>query len=352
MYTRTLLYTLNSIVCLLFFQLNSTGSTKLIPKITPSALQNNPIVQSFTPDIHIKDQSDCDHALSNLMRPFFYSPKDAAYNSKNLCNTMIRNYGGQEIMLLTDDGLRISSLYFKRKNAPINLIYIPGYFFDTTPPKEWCVPFAHIFENFNILAIDWRGVGSSEGITSMFQKNSFGKNAYPDIQAALEFMKKENDKPVVLIGFCFGAAMILHAMLKAMEGGRTIADALVLNCVFTRFENQFKIAELVEQRFLYQLFFATGLARYHFNYGMDGSLFDLNPIEMIRNIRIPCYFEHYTYDPFTQLSEGIQVYSASPSPKMFMQSDWGGHVYIHRRVPHQYKEAFLKFLKIQKLLEQ
>jgi hypothetical protein len=83
---------------------------------------------------------------------------------------------------------------------------------------------------------------------------------------------------------------------------------------------------------------------------MDGNPFDLNPIEMITHIKIPCYFEHYAADPYAPLTESIEVYQAATCSKMFMVSDEGRHVRIHTKVPYQYREAFLLFLRTFNLL--
>jgi predicted alpha/beta hydrolase len=98
------------------------------------------------------------------------------------------------------------------------------------------------------LIIDWRGVGESEGVCSIMRKNSFGKNAYHDIQAAVDFVKRDNNNPIVLIGFCCGGAMIMHATIQAQKEKRALADALAFDCIFTTFENQFKHSIGAEKR--------------------------------------------------------------------------------------------------------
>lgn len=305
---------------------------------------------SFKPDTLITQQTSQDTALLKRMHHLFYEANGVANLKCDVYAQAVRKYEAQEIMLLTDDNMRISCLYFKRPQAKINLIYVPGYFFDLTPPKEWATPFAIIFEQYNILTLDWRSIGHSEGIQGILCKNSFGSNAYPDIQAALDFMRRENSNPTLLVGFCFGAAMIMHATLQAQRANRPTADGLVLNCVFSKAEYQFNRAASAEDRFLYQLLLQTGAARKLLEYQADGDLFGLNPINLIKEITIPCYFEHYSYDPFAILQEGIEVYNAATCPKMFMQSDIGSHVRIHYQVPYQYQQSFLQFLKRFKFL--
>lgn len=305
---------------------------------------------SFTPTFYITQQQPQDVTLLEEIRPLFFEADQTANPKREVYTKAIKQYGAQELTLLTDDDMRISAIYFKRPHAKINLIYIPGYFFDLTPTKEWACPFALLFKEFNVLSIDWRGIGTSEGVNKLLHKNSFGKYATPDIQAAIDFMAKENNNPNVLIGFCFGAAMNMYATVQAQKESRRTADALVCNCVFTKFENQFNRAVLAEDRLLQRLILQSGLGRRLIEYQTHGSLFDVNPIDLIKEVKIPCYFEHFTFDPFAIIQEGVEVYQAATCPKMFMRSDIGRHVRMHTKVPYQYRQAFLTFLQSTGLL--
>ncbi len=303
------------------------------------------IPKGFSPDIYITKPVPQDMETKKVMQPLFFEIDHTANPKMDVYLKAVRQFGGQEVMLLTDDLMRISALYFKRPNAKINLIYVPGFFFDQTPTKEWCAPFAALFPEFNILSIDWRGAGSSEGITGFLRKNSFGTNAYPDIQAAIEFMKRENNNPTILIGFCFGAAMNMISTIQAQQEGRPTADALVINCIFSAFENQYNRAVKAEDRCLYRMLMNLGIGRWLVEYQANGDLFEVKPRELIKAIKIPCYFEHFSYDPFAILPEGIEVFQAATCPKMFAQFDVGRHVRMHTKVPYQYREAFLTFLR-------
>jgi len=298
----------------------------------------------FKPDLLIKQQLPEDLALLGQIRKLFFEADGTANPKRDVYRSAVREHGGQEIVLLTHDDMRISALYFKRDGAPVNIIYVTGYFNDLTPTKEWSAPFALLFSEYNVLSFDWRGFGNSEGVHGMFCQNSFGKNAYPDIQAAVDFMHKENDKPVVLVGFCFGAAMAMHATVQATKEHKRTADALVLNCLFTKFQNQFNRAVDDEDRCLYKIILASGLGQEMLEFIANGSLFEVNPIDLIKEIKIPCYFEHYSDDPFSPLSEGVEVYNAAICPKIFMQSDQGRHARIHSKVPYQYRQGFIDFL--------
>ena len=317
------------------------------------------LLENFTPDFLITEQLPEDLEILKKMKPLFFETALSSGNSKrDVYTRAIKDQGAQEIVLLTNDDFRISSLYFKRENAPINIVYITGYFQEFTPLKEWCTPFSVIFDNFNILSFDWRGFGDSEGRKGKWTGNEFGTGAYLDIQAAVDFFRKENDKPIVLIGFCLGAAMAMKATVEAQKNNKNVADALVLNSIFTEFENQFnravsgvdKRSNTLSMKFLLNAR-AVGAFVLDNIVILGGSLFDLKPIEMIEQINIPCYFEHFTSDPFAIIEEGIIVFGRTSTFKMFSKFDKGRHVRMHTVTPWQYKQSFYSFLSKSGLLK-
>lgn len=310
-----------------------------------SGVSTHDVQTNFVPDFFITEQLPEDRDVLKKMKILFFEADHTANPQRDVYRRAIQEHGGQEVVLFTQDQVRIAALYFKRNNAPLNIIYVTGYFNDQTPTKEWCAPFSVLFPECNILSFDWRGFGNSEGYSGLLYQNNFGSHAYPDIQAAIDFMRKENNKPIVLVGFCFGAAMALLATIKAKQDGRSTADALVLDCIFSTFQHQFDRATQAEDRWLYRLVLSSGLGQTLLERMTNGSLFAVNPIDLIKQITVPCYFEHYTYDPFAILREGIEVYQAATCPKIFMQSDCGRHVRMHGKVPYQYRQYFFAFLK-------
>jgi hypothetical protein len=312
----------------------------------------------FKPDFLITEQIPQDIELKNKIKKLFFEadPKMAGNPSENnrraVCEKAIKDFGATEIMLHTEDHLRLSSLYFKRPDAPLNIIYVTGYFHDQTPTKQWAAPFALMFPNFNILTYDWRGFGDSEGKRGdKIGKTDFGTNATFDIQAAIDFVKKDNDKPVVLVGFCAGAAMIIKATIDAQKSHKKAADALVINSIFSEFENQFNRAVIVSENRCYMRAIAKlGISKAIMQNILTGNFFDLRPINSIEEINIPCYFEHFVLDPSAIVEEGIQVFNKTKGFKKFELSTVGMHVRIHKDVPYQVRMNFYEFLWQSKLL--
>ena len=310
-------------------------------------------VSIISPDI--KAQLPEDLELIEKMRPLFFETTPPGILSRInvfqhvdkktvVKNSAIKKFGAKEVILKTKDNFSISSLYFKRKNAPVNIIYVTGFFDVFTPTKEWAAPFAVVFPNFNVMSFDWRGYGESSGT-----KNDFGTNAYKDILAAIDYLRKDNDKPIVLVGFCMGGAMCLHATIKAK--GKQKPDAIVLNSQFTEFSNMVARAAngpgigLFLKLALKNDFLLNRMAN-----RLQGNPFELKPIELIDLISIPCYFEHSLRDSLAPIAGGIEVYKKAKCPKMFMVSSIGEHVRIHSKVPSQYQNGFYNFLETFKII--
>ena len=208
------------------------------------------------------------------------------------------------------------------------------------------MPFLEIFPTYNIFAFDSRGFGQSSRKkgNKFLKKGDYGTNAYPDIQAAIDFVRSRSDKPVVLQGFCFGGAMAMYTAIKAKEHGRKGPDAIGVSCMFTKFENLFSRAFLVEDRWFYWVLMRLGLGTAILDKMMNGSLFELLPVNMVKKLDIPCWFDHPTQDKFAIMEEAVQVYNAAPRYKMFVQSELGAHVRMHAKVPYQYRLAYKEFL--------
>ncbi len=362
---------IKKIILALLILVQSSCNLTTINCCKPTTEEPNDLRTNFKPDYLITKQIPEDLEVLKNMRGLFFEP-DPVLNAQNgqitckserdVYNKAIDNYGAQEVVLRTKDDFRLSALYFKNPNALYNIIYVTGYFADETPTGKWAAPFWPLhnaeIENseiipVNMLVFDWRGFGFSEGRHDFFNKD-FGSNAYPDIQAAVDFIRKDNNKPVVLVGFCAGAAMIMQTTVQAQKNGANVADALVLNSVFTTFEEQLKKASIAANRLSHKFILGSGIVNL-LDKTLNGSLFDLKPIEMIEEINVPCLFEHYENDPFAILDGAIEVYNCAkainPSTK-FLLSKQGRHVRIHSKVPCQYRNFFNKFLIDSGILEE
>lgn len=296
------------------------------------------------PEELIRATTDADRALEIQVRSLFFEPPITRTSIASVNTRSVTQHGARNVTLTTQDGYAISGLYFKRPAAKFNLLCINGYLFEDTPTKEWCAPIALMFPNANVLMFDWRGFGASDGYHGLLYKNSFGMHAWHDIQTCTDFIRADNQLPLASLGFCLGAGMLLHATKQAQAAGLATADILVLNGIFSRFNDVYERIHLTLKTPLSKLLFQTGVGRYIFSELVDGSLFQLNPIELIKDLTVPCLFQHYVADTFVPLKDMQGVVAAATGEKKVWLCELGQHVRLHRAVPAQFRDNITSFL--------
>jgi len=288
--------------------------------------------------------TQADKALSKELTPLLMEGSPTKTMTRKIREYCITHLQATPLWLRTKDQIKLHALYFRRPNARYNVICLHGYLFQATPPKEWCCSLAYLLPEANVLMFDWRGLGDSEGYNGFFWKNDFGSRAWLDIQAATDFYKQKNSLPVVAIGFCLGAAMLLHAISQAKLHHFNQPDVIILNGMFDRFENIFSRMKQFYVLPLYAALVASGIGTLAATALMNGSLFNLNPIELAHGIQQPALIQLLAEDPFVPLSSGLAVYELFPGYKELCISTIGKHVRLHTAAPAQFKQVVDRFI--------
>lgn len=131
----------------------------------------------------------------------------------------LKNDGFQEVFFTTQDNLKINALLYIHAHARANIICFAGWY---PGRKETLAPFFTMFgDNYNILLVDARGHGISEGplFSNAWQ---YGLHDYFDHLGALQFMHKISHKPSFIIGLCAGAFNAAHAAIKLGDKGQEL----------------------------------------------------------------------------------------------------------------------------------
>lgn len=108
------------------------------------------------------------------------------------------------IKLKTKDGKHISAMYFPNKNAKYTILYSHGNASDLGYIKYTMQQYHK--HGYSVLAYDYHGYGTSDGITGE-------KNTYLDVEAAYEFLtttKKTPPQNIVSIGRSLGSGPTLE----------------------------------------------------------------------------------------------------------------------------------------------
>ncbi len=118
----------------------------------------------------------------------------------------------------TGDGITVDAWYSKVDSAKACVIICPGI----SGNKSYLAGFAEQFRQmgYNILLIDFRGQGKTEGNTI-----SFGVKETRELTAAYEFVRSNGNQEIILYGISMGAGICIKAVAdKNFRPSAIIAD--------------------------------------------------------------------------------------------------------------------------------
>lgn len=168
----------------------------------------------------------------------------------------------------------------------------------------------------NVLAVEYRGYGKSEGKPSE-------KDFYRDARSAYQFLlEKQHIRPETIISYgqSLGTATATNLASQVKVGG------LILEAPFP------SLASMAHRQFPY--FPGVDLLVY-------GQM-DTN--KKIRQVRAPILIVQCTHDPVIPPTLGQEVYKASPSPKQLLQFDLTCHEESSLLAPAKYEAGLKDFL--------
>jgi hypothetical protein len=168
----------------------------------------------------------------------------------------------------------------------------------------------------NVLALEYRGYGHSEGKPSE-------AGVYRDAEAAYEYLlnRKDTDpKTIISFGQSFGTAVATH-----LAAHRQVAGVVL--------EAPFPSASRVARKVYWFLPGISLLVRGQFD-----------TQAWLKEIRAPVLIVHCSQDPVIPFQFGQEVYDAALLPKHFLQINGHCHEESSLIAPTQYRAALMEFL--------
>src|SRR5467141_17311 len=168
----------------------------------------------------------------------------------------------------------------------------------------------------NVLALEYRGYGRSEGTPSE-------RGVYRDADAAYLYLvntRSIDPKTIVSFGQSLGTAVAAHLAAHHEVGGVVL-------------EAPFPSASRVARKF-YWFLPGVGLLLH--------SQFDTE--QRLKAINVPVFIVHCNQDPVLPFQFGQEVYNAARSPKHFLGINGYCHEEASVIAPTQYRSALRKFL--------
>ena len=200
----------------------------------------------------------------------------------------------QDVYLLTEDGIRIHGWFVPQPNAPYTFLILHGNGGNISHRLGWIQMLRDL--EANVLIVDYRGYGRSEG-------KPFEKGLYRDALAAYQWLSKEHiveRTKVILMGESLGGAVAVEL------AARVQVDGLVLQSTFT---SAWDMAKTI---------MPVGLLQ-----PLTGVTFD--SASLIPLIRCPKLFIHGDQDKTVPFRLGRRLFELAQPPKDFYQVPGAGH---------------------------
>lgn len=219
----------------------------------------------------------------------------------------------EDVWLMTEDGVRINAFYHSHPASKQVLLWFHGNAENIGYGLEHLRALAKI--GINILAVDYRGYGRSEG-----KPDEAG--VYHDADAAYDYLINQRHfrpQDIIIYGHSLGGAVAVNLASRRPCGG------LVVQSSFTS---------------------ALAMARRMFAIPLIGyaakSRFD--SLRKIRDVHAPILIVHGTRDEVVPFAMGQQLFAAAPEPKRFYPIEGAGHNNLMEVGGESYLACLRRFL--------
>jgi hypothetical protein len=200
----------------------------------------------------------------------------------------------EDVWLLTADGIKINAFYRSNPASKQVLLWFHGNAENIGYDLEHLRALAKI--GVNILAVDYRGYGKSEG-----KPDEAG--VYMDADAAYDYLIKQRHfraEDIIIYGHSLGGAVAVNLASRRPCGG------LIIQSSFT------------SARAMARRMFLIPLIEYAAKSRFDSQ-------QKIRQVHAPILVAHGTRDEVVPFAMGQQLFAVAPEPKRFYPIEGVGH---------------------------
>ncbi|MGD1157576.1 MAG: alpha/beta hydrolase [Terriglobia bacterium] len=201
---------------------------------------------------------------------------------------------GEDVWLTTEDNVRINAFYLSHPSSPKVLLWFHGNAENIGYGLARMKVLSQI--GVNILAVDYRGYGKSEG-----KPDEAG--VYRDADAAYDYLVKQRHiraEDIFIYGNSLGGAVALDLAARRPCGG------LIVQSSFT------------SARAMARRMFRVPLLEY-----VPKTRFD--SLQKIRDVHAPILIAHGTRDEVVPFEMGRRLFAAASEPKRFYPIEGAGH---------------------------
>ena len=220
----------------------------------------------------------------------------------------------QEVWLTTVDKVRLNAWYLPNPASEKVLLWFHGNAENIGYGFEQVEFYSRLA--VNVLAVDYRGYGKSEGSPDE-------AGVYRDADAAYDYLTQVRHfqpKNIIVFGHSLGGAVAIDLASRRECGG------LIVQSSFT------SVKDMARRTFRIPLFEYIPKSRF-------------NSLAKIRQVRAPILFVHGTRDETVPFSMGQQLFAAAPEPKLFFPVEGAGHNDVNEVGGERLLECFKSFIE-------
>lgn len=241
----------------------------------------------------------------------------------------------EDLYIKSNDGLKLHGSFIEKYPHSNRIaIIIHGY----TAALAWSSQFVDMFlkQGFNVLLVDQRAHGQSEGIYA-----TFGYKEKYDIQAWVDWVvnRKGQDCIIALHGQSLGGGTVLeYAAIHRPQVRLIVAD-----CPYS------DLPELMEHQISRLNYFPKwpfmSLINRRLKKRAGFSMEDVSPIRVMKNCKLPILFIHGGADRFVPTYMSIDLYEAKPEPKQLLIIEDATHAVAYCKDRNRYEAGVVQFVE-------
>ena len=259
---------------------------------------------AFSNGIHTQEKTE-EGTIYSYVDKKFLGKGEAV--KKQLCS----KDGFCPITFQTKDNLTIHGLLRSHSDAQATVIAFAGFY---PGRKEGMAILTDILpkNKYNILLVDVRGHGESGKTSLWLDLPRLGAHEYYDVIAALDFVHKKTDQPIIIYGLCAGAFHAARALINLQP--KQVAKLKVSGLIFdsgwaslceivprtVRAEIQRRVPTTFLKRIANAIFNVIYWIMYERSFTQTDKCFNL--YDLIDQIEVPVFYIHAADDAYSPIS--------------------------------------------------
>jgi uncharacterized protein len=237
----------------------------------------------------------------------------------------------QNVTLTTASGLKLSGWYLPTANAKGSVAMFHGFAGNRTQNIDEAKALQQ--KGYNILMIDFRAHGNSEGTTT-----TAGLREAEDVKLCYDYLQSKGEKNIILYGSSMGAATISSCLATYND---VQPSKVVLNMPF---ENYKLLTEAFYRNSKYPKSPTFTMLTFWSSVINGEWFFDMQPAQYVKSIKCPVLLQWGVYDEWVSLNSTNTIFNNLKTDKTFAMYKKSGHesfLYSEPTEWHKNIDAFL-----------